>query len=337
MRPLLPLLLLSACTTKPVERATPEDSEAGTIPTVADDDADANANAKMEPQVVRFIALGDGGEGNAAQYAVARAVKDVCDSKTDEYGPGCEFALYLGDNFYDDGVESIDDSQFETKFELPYAELSFPFYVVLGNHDYGETSLEFWRTPHQVAYSALSQKWTMPSEFYTKSHEHALFIGLDTNAIMTKTVLGDDGQEAWIRDVHATNDATWTIAFGHHPYISNGQHGNAGTYEGIPIEIPVVSGTQIKEFMNAQICGKVDLYISGHDHNRQWLSPTCGTEFIVSGAASKTTDLAGRGTPTLFEDDGQEGFLWVELKDNTLTGEFYTKTGVLDFTQSITK
>ena len=89
--------------------------------------------------------------------------------------------------------------------------------------------------------------------------------------------------------------------------------------------------------MEAQVCGKVDLYISGHDHNRQWLAPTCGTEFVVSGAAAKLTGLVGRGTPTLFEDDSQEGFLWVELRDNTLTGEIYNKSGVLEFSQTITK
>jgi hypothetical protein len=93
----------------------------------------------------------------------------------------------------------------------------------------------------------------------------------------------------------------------------------------------------VKDFMDAQICGKVDLYLSGHDHNRQWLSPTCGTEFIVTGAAAKTTDLAGRGTPTLFEDDSDEGFVWIELRDNTMTGEIYNRTGVLEFTQTITK
>ncbi len=176
----------------------------------------------------------------------------------------------------------------------------------------------------------------MPNEYYTQEHEHALFIGLDTNAIMTQALFGEDGQESWIAGVHATNDAMWTVGFGHHPYISNGQHGNAGTYEGIPY-IPIVSGIDVKEFMDDQICGKVDVYFSGHDHNRQWLEPTCGTEFIVSGAAAKNTDLAGRGTPTLFEDDTRNGFMWVELRDNVMVGEFYNDAGELEFSQTLTK
>ena len=243
------------------------------------------------------MALGDGGEGNTAQFAVAAAMKSVCDAKNDEDGAGCEFALYLGDNFYNEGVESVDDPQFETKFEAPYAEITFPFYVVLGNHDYGELSIDLFRVPYQVEYTTRSTKWNMPNEFYTKSHEHALFIGLDTNAIMVESILGDSGQETWLAGIHSTNEAMWTVAFGHHPYVSNGRHGNAGSYEGLPF-IPIVSGDSIKDFFDAQICGKVDVYISGHDHNRQWLQPTCGTEFIVSGAAAKLTDLEGRGSPT---------------------------------------
>jgi tartrate-resistant acid phosphatase type 5 len=49
------------------------------------------------------------------------------------------------DNFYDEGVDSLDDEQFQTKFELPYADIDFPFWVVLGNHDYGELSLDVFR------------------------------------------------------------------------------------------------------------------------------------------------------------------------------------------------
>jgi len=93
----------------------------------------------------------------------------------------------------------------------------------------------------------------------------------------------------------------------------------------------VVTGTFVKETFDNHICGKIDVYISGHDHNRQWLMPTCGTEFIVSGTGAKTTDLENRGNPTNFEDDQTEGFLWVEIRDNTLTGEFYDKNGVLSF------
>jgi hypothetical protein len=283
--------------------------------------------------------MGDGGEGNEAQYAVGEAVRDVCAAKTDSHS-GCDFVLYLGDNFYNGGVDGIDDSQFATKFEDPYAVLDLPFYVVLGNHDYGETSLEYSKSDYQVAYSSQSEKWIMPDEYYTFQEDHAQFFGLDTNAIMLEelTLLGwgDHDQDSWLESLFGSSTATWKIAFGHHPYISNGQHGNAGEYEGYDW-LPVANGETIEDFFDDHICGKIDVYFSGHDHNRQWLEPSCGTEFIVSGSAAKTTDLAGRGNSTLFEDDTTEGFIWVELRDAQLTGEFYDRDGNLDFSSTVTR
>ena len=96
----------------------------------ADADADSDADTDVEPEnVVRFVALGDGGEGNPTQFAVGAAMKTVCDVR------GCDFAIYLGDNFYDSGVDAVDSELFQTHFEQPYADLEFPFWVALGNHD----------------------------------------------------------------------------------------------------------------------------------------------------------------------------------------------------------
>jgi hypothetical protein len=287
---------------------------------------------------VRFVALGDGGEGNDQQYAVAAAMDTVCAAKTDGFGDGCEFALYLGDNFYDNGVDSVDDIQFQTKFELPYAELDFPFYIVLGNHDYGALSIDIFRINYQVEYADTSEKWTMPGTYYSFEQGPALFLGLDTNAIMIEDVplMPTSEQYGWIGPTIDASVKPWRIAFGHHPYISNGPHGNAGTYEGLP-GIPVVSGGSVKDFFDDHICGMADVYFSGHDHDRQWLEPTCGTQFIVTGAAAKTSDLVGRGTPTKWEDDASPGFMWVELRDDVMTGEFYNQDGVLEYTHSFTR
>ena len=99
----------------------------------------------------------------------------------------------------------------------------------------------------------------------------------------------------------------------------------------------MVSGESVKDFFDDHICGMVDVYFSGHDHNRQWLQPTCGTHFIVSGAAAKTTDLEGRGSPTYWEDDGLGGFLWVEVRGDELVGEFYDQNAEMEFTRTITR
>ena len=71
------------------------------------------------------LVFGDAGTGHAGQYRVGEAMADVCDRA------GCDFAVTLGDNIYDNGIEiaARDNpdasyrevmSQFEDKFERPY-------------------------------------------------------------------------------------------------------------------------------------------------------------------------------------------------------------------------
>jgi len=308
------------------------------LPTDTDTDADAEPTGPTTPegsQVVRFIAMGDAGEGNNDQFQNATAMETVCAQR------GCDFALYLGDNFYDSGVDDEYDSMWQTHFEQPYANLDFPFYAVLGNHDYGADGLglEFWKSQHYMNYEALSDKWKFPGPYYFFEEEHVGFIALNT----TEMFFGlGDMQQDWIDQlvVNKPGHLQWLIAFGHHPYISNGQHGNAGRYEGIPdLGLGMVNdiprGAYIQDIFDESVCGNITIYISGHDHNRQFLEPACGTEFIVSGAGAKTTDFEHRiNNPSFFEDDTIEGFLWGEVKDTQFTGAFYDMNGTLNYEQT---
>jgi tartrate-resistant acid phosphatase type 5 len=283
----------------------------------------------VEAGVTRFIAMGDGGEGNDTQYAVSRAVEGVCEAS------GCDFVLYMGDNIYSDGAESPTDPMFESRFELPYENLDLPFYVVLGNHDYGGNSAMFWRAQHEIDYTEHSEKWNMPSAYYTFRYGDVQLFGLDTNALMWGI---SNAQEAWFSREVAASEALWKVAYGHHPYRSNGRHGNAGDYEGLS-HIPVASGNSIRRFFEERMCGEVDLYLCGHDHNRQWIDGGCRdedgegltTELIVSGTAAKTTDLADRGNPVHFENDEVAGFVWVEATSQEITAVFYDEEGAEEF------
>jgi hypothetical protein len=230
----------------------------------------------------------------------------------------------------------VDDEQFQTKFEEPYADLDFPFYVVLGNHDYGELSLLESKAEYEVAYTDYSDKWTLPDRYYSFEVENVLFVGLDTNQIMLEALWGDSGQGEWLDSLVAGSSAEWKLAYGHHPYRSNGAHGNAGEYEGYEW-LPIANGATIEEFMDGHFCGQVDVYLCGHDHNRQWLDPYCGVELIVSGAAAKTTDNEDRGNTTLFEDDSVAGFMWIEIEGDTFRGEFYDQDGNLSFAHELSR
>ena len=295
----------------------------------------AACQSPPEPwEPVRFVALGDTGEGNVDQYAVAAVMKDVCELN------GCDFALLLGDNIYDTGVSGLDDIQWQDKFELPYAELDFPFYAVLGNHDYGLLLPDEDKADFQVAYSDQSEKWTMPARHYRHEHQNVDFYGLDTAAMYFASTLVEqyEAQRAWLDEHLETVEPTrWSIAYGHHPYLSNGPHGNAGWYEGLTPEVPNLSGISLKELFDGHVCGRVDLYLCGHDHDREWLVETCqGTQFMVSGAGAKLRDFTN-DQDVHWGDDTTEGFAWIEIHDNSLTVQWWDMFGVMNYEGGWTK
>lgn len=313
------------------------------------DAAEPTDTAAPPVSEVKFLVMGDTGTGGERQYAMGLTLATKCAEL------GCDFALLCGDNIYDVGVTGTMDPQWITKFEDPYAPVDFHFYPSLGNHDnggllsqylgdlFGGAGGEFERGDYQVAYTQVSPsgKWRMPARTYDFEAGPAHFFALDTNDMVWSSV----SDEAEARTQHqidtfpveiAQSTATWKFAFGHHPYISNGQHGDAGDYEGLEESISnlvaaipflgdldrVVSGDDVKAGLDEIVCGNVDIYFAGHDHNRQVLPPIddCGdTWFIVSGASSKTKGFRHQGNTTLFADGDTVGVFWVHAVGNVLT------------------
>jgi hypothetical protein len=268
---------------------------------------------------VRFVVLGDGGTGSPEQFAVADRIAAVCAQR------GCEFALYTGDNIYQRGVNGVDDAQFESKFEEPYSVLDFPFYMALGNHDYRGVKLEQDPDPTQaeVDYTTRSRKWAMPHQYYTERVGPVQIFAIDTNAIRLGAFRTRTEQSAWLETELARSDAPWKIVFGHHPYLSNGMHGSA-------------DDANLPTFIEESVCGRAQVYFAGHDHDREWLEPSCGTTFIVSGAAAQVRRVRKRGVPTRFKDGSKLGFLWVEIVGNVMHAVFYDVNGKIDYEDTLT-
>jgi tartrate-resistant acid phosphatase type 5 len=292
----------------------------------------------------RFIAIGDSGTGSSTQHQVAISIAAVCEALG-----GCDFGLLLGDNVYNSGVDGVDDPRWMVNFVEPYGDVEhacaangnaatnhdvrFPFYAVLGNHDLGGDGLGVDLDPdkgnYQVQYSEVNDQWRMPALHYRLTEGPLFLVGLNTTEVFWGR---DDQQRADVRSWLGEAGGRWKIAFGHHPYVSNGPHGNAGNYEGLSF-LPLVNGRNVKDFIDEEVCGTFDLYLCGHDHSRQDLGRVCGTEFIVSGAGAKTTDLDGDNS-THFESD-VEGFLLVEAWERRLTLNFYHKDGRLEHSREI--
>jgi tartrate-resistant acid phosphatase type 5 len=361
MRQLLPVLFVAcACTGnlfKPgaLRSAETPSADGGGLGAAGDGGSWAPGSAKVEVSdqgvargslagfadagVVRFVAIGDVGKGNGGQRAVGQALGTVCSQR------GCDFVVLLGDNFYPSGVNSMTDTQWQTAFVQPYATVNAPFYAVLGNHDYGGegAGFETERADVQVAYSTTNPKWRMPAGHYRFSQGHAEFFALDTNRSFWGPLRGgDDLSRADISAWLASSTATWKIAVGHHPLMSNGPHGNAGHYDcrevlGTCVAAPLFTdGRHVKSFMESVVCGRADVYLSGHDHSLQWLKPTCnGTQLFVSGAGASATSLTT--TNPVYFQTAEPGFLYVELAGRTFTGTFYSQNGTMLFTRTFTK
>ncbi len=245
---------------------------------------------------------------------------------------GCDFALLLGDNVYNSGIAAPDDPLIVERFEKVFAPVDVPFYPVLGNHDYGADGLgtDFARGMNEVLYSKRSHKWKMPDAFYTLSFGPLDIFALDTNMANFERA---DEQSAKMKAAMLKSRARWKLAYGHHPYMSNGPHGNAGSYNGLT-RPPSFSGIHVKTFVEGLVCGNADAYLCGHDHSMQWLTSTCnGTELLVSGTGAEATTLPGSNLTRFQSTD--LGFIYGVATDTTLTMEFVNDTGARLFTRTL--
>ncbi len=270
---------------------------------------------------LNILAVGDTGKANQEQYAVGSAMARECQQI------GCQFSLLLGDNIYDTGLNSATDSQMVEKFEKPYADLNVPFYVALGNHDYGTLANEWKKGEYQVQYSKTHPKFILPSFFYSFEKDNTLFIVLDTSRLFhdKDTQL----QIEVIRSALLKTKKKWKVVVAHHPYISNGQHGNAGLYDGVPF--PPYSGSVIKRTVEKFLCGKVNLYISGHDHNLQTLpgrGKCASTLFVVSGTGAGGSDKIGTKNPFIFQSS-EPGFSSFKFQKDQIVVSHHSLDGRL--------
>jgi len=313
---------------------------------------------------VRFIVTGDTGTGAPRQYMVAWAMEQVCARR------GCDFVVGLGDNIYMKGPKSVKDPQFQSKFEQPYADLHMPFFMTIGNHDAsglfaGDGGFNA-RGGIEVEYSQYSDKWTMPGRYYRftaplkgkdvrqnpaqNGQPLVEFFALDSTPMTSMPDMLPayqldsyvEQQEQWLLAAMRNSKAQWRIALAHHPYISNGVHGNAGNYDELRNSpyvralsrlIPSTvlnraAGKYYREFLDRTVCDRADLFLAGHDHNLQWLAPTarCGkTGFIVSGAGAKANGLKDpQRNPSWWQRGKTVGFFWVEITGDQLSASIYT-------------
>lgn len=151
-------------------------------------------NVAVNQTSINFFLLGDWGKGgntgdltgeaqkwttssssislrgsSSVYYTYQAAVATLMANLASKYDINSVIAL--GDNFYNDGVQSTTDSQWSTQWSLVYFErfpiLKRPWYAILGNHDwgYGISGVE---AQLEKTFVDSYELWNMPSRNYLK-------------------------------------------------------------------------------------------------------------------------------------------------------------------------
>lgn len=238
------------------------------------------------PGGLNFLVFGDWGRrGEKDQVQVATQMANTAR----DINP--RFIISVGDNFYEDGVASVDDPHWQESFEEVYRDpaLQLPWYCILGNHDYHLGG----NCDAQIAYHKINPRWNMPARYYQQTYQvddrtTADFFYLDTTP-MVKSYYSSFGGEktranvstqdvprqlAWFKAALAASQAQWKIVIAHHPIYSGGGHGD--TAELIKNVLPL-----LHEY-------KVQAYFNGHDHDLQHLLAG-EVNLFDSGAGSQHT------------------------------------------------
>lgn len=284
-------------------------------------------NTLLYSQNISFITFGDWGrEGKFGQQETADVMgKYASGNKTD-------FILVLGDNFYPTGVKSVYDPHWKVSFEYVYTapSLQIPWYVTLGNHDYGGS------IQAQIDFSEINNRWKLPARYYSFEQNiddstKALFVIIDSNpfikSYLTIDTLNEEldlnsindlrnqdtkKQLLWLDSVLANSKAKWKIVAAHHPVYSGGEHGN--TAEMIELINPLL------------IKYNVNLFLCGHDHDMQHiLKPGSNVNYFVAGSGSKLRSTT-KTEDTKFASS-ENGFLTISINKKRIRAAFIGLSG----------
>lgn len=214
-----------------------------------------------------------------------------------------QFIISTGDNFYWCGLENTTDFQVKTSWLDPYSDpaLDLPWYVSLGNHEYG------YNVSAQLGMAALYKNWILDSRYYTRRVQistgvYISFIFLDSSpcvaeyrstdssgwdpcgtAYPTCSISGGSDsfegtcrfhenimtqdcslQHTWFqRQLDAVPSEDWLIVVGHH----------------------AADEMDVEDFVTPMQSRHVDLYLNGHAHTL--------SQYTIDGSGAYVTTGAG--------------------------------------------
>ncbi len=277
-----------------------------------------------------FLVIGDWGrKGDFNQQSVGDMMNTVAE-KLD-----AEFVISTGDNFYPDGVASVEDPNWYFSFENVYKgfSLNVTWNVVLGNHDYRGNPQA------QIDYTKRSKRWNMPDRYFVQdvdleNDQKASFIFLDTSPFEDKyyshykyakvIALQDSTRQLiWLDSVlTAKKHLDWVVVTGHHPLYSGGKR--------------LTETGDIRSHLEPILKKhKVDVYFAGHEHDLQHIKPPYNTHHFISGAGSEIRPT-GEMEFTKFAAS-KPGFMAVSITNKKMIVQMVDNKGAVIYKTEIPK
>jgi tartrate-resistant acid phosphatase type 5 len=275
---------------------------------------------------LNFLVFGDWGRNGEKDQTDVATQMGIAAKEID-----AKFIISVGDNFYEDGVMSVSDPQWQWSFENVYSapSLQVPWWVALGNHDY------HGNCDAQIAYGKTSKRWNMPARYYTSTqridNDNAVdFFYLDTTP-MAK--LDDDEiifhgniktqdvpkQMAWFESALKSSTAPWKIVIGHHPIYTGGEHGDTPYL--VEHVLPL-----LQQY-------KVQAYFFGHDHDLQHLQAGAVNLFCSGGGSKSRAKI--NDTPRTKFGKGCSGFTALALQNDRMDVRMIDDHGQLLYTATV--
>lgn len=238
--------------------------------------------------------------------------------------------ILLGDNFYPEGIKYINDKQwnnYEHAFrDIPYKQVN----AIMGNHDYlGDPNLQ------------LQSKYFENNEFYYKrSFLNFDLYFLDTVPLYKGHCYIDDEmitnihdkkskqlkkeQLEWLEtELEKSETGRRKIVFGHYPVISNGYYHND-------------LNPMYKTLMHIFKKYNIDAYISGHEHNIQYIKREISKEytfhqFIIGSSSENRIDEYTNPFHNDFYENEDNYYLQIFEVDKKLHFNFKNKYNILKY------
>ena len=235
---------------------------------------------------IKILWLGDTGSGSEEQKQVALASARTCEQK------GCDLAFLLGDNFIQNGVNGVDDPQFQSKFEQIYPQ-QIPFYAILGNHDLTGN----WRA--QIHYTNQSERWMMPDVNY-QLNAGPVFIQAINSTCTIRSI--------WT--IFKKTEKPWRVLCCHRPFVSNGRHPGMLWLEKLLVRR---SGAR--------------LVISGHNAGLEHLKHYEIDQIVSGGGGTELPDFVDQQSPFSLFHAHSLGYVWTSFTPRSATAIFHDQNG----------